>query len=89
MRSGVEVRTHLFHSRFLLPVKFGGLAFFDVGRVFWEGEESDTWRTGYGAGLSVAPDVAEYGQLVDMRLVFTYGRSSGVNAFYLSTQYAF
>ena len=86
---GVEVRTHLFHSRYLLPVKFGGLVFLDVGRVFLEGEDSNKWHTGYGGGLWIAPDVAEYGQLTDMRFIMSYGRSTGEDVFYFSTQYAF
>jgi len=86
---GAEVRMHFFHSRYLLPVKFGGLAFLDVGRVFLDGEDSDSWRTGYGGGLSISPDVAEYGQLADMRFVISYGRSTGEDSWYFSTHYAF
>jgi len=84
-----EIRTHLFHTSFFLPLRFGGLAFVDVGRVFLEGEDSDTWRAGYGGGLWVAPNVSEYAQLDDMRFIVSVGRSGGVHAFYFSTRYAF
>ena len=86
---GAEVRTHLFRSSVFLPLKFGGLVFMDVGRVFLDGEDSDTWRNGYGAGLWVSPDVSEYTELDDMRFILSVGRSGGGHALYFSTRYAF
>ena len=87
--AGAEVRTHLFRSSVFLPLKFGGITFMDVGRVFLDGEDSDTWRKAYGVGLWISPDVSEYGELDDMRLLLSVGRSGGEHALYISTRFAF
>jgi hypothetical protein len=47
-----ELRLWIGHRKKpLLPVRWGLLGFFDVGRVWLAGENSDTWHTGYGGGL--------------------------------------
>ncbi len=46
-----ELRLYVGTFKFLVPVMFGPLAFIDTGRVYFEGEDSDTWHTGYGGGL--------------------------------------
>lgn len=47
-----ELRFWLGHrKRQLLPAQWGLLAFYDVGRVWLEGESSNTWHTGYGGGI--------------------------------------
>ena len=47
-----ELRFWLGHrKRPLLPVRWGLLAFYDIGRVWLEGESSNTWHSGYGGGL--------------------------------------
>ena len=47
-----ELRFWLGHrKRPLLPVRWGLLGFYDVGRVWLEGESSNTWHSGYGGGL--------------------------------------
>jgi hypothetical protein len=45
----------LYLSRFFLalPGEWGLFGFGDVGRVWYEGESSDTWHTSYGGGLWV------------------------------------
>ncbi len=43
------VRTHIFNG------KAGVLAFFDDGRVWMPGENSNTWHTGYGGGIILSP----------------------------------
>lgn len=35
--------------------RYGLTAFYDIGRVWQKGEVSDTWHTGYGGGIIVAP----------------------------------
>jgi len=44
-----NLRTHL------LNAKVGLVGFYDVGRVWLKNETSDTWHTGYGGGLMIAP----------------------------------
>ncbi len=39
----------------IAPVTYGITGGFDYGRVWLEGENSDTWHTSYGGGLWVAP----------------------------------
>ncbi len=46
-----ELRLYLGTFKFLVPVMFGPLAFVETGRVFFDGEDSDRWHTGYGGGL--------------------------------------
>jgi hypothetical protein len=46
-----ELRLRLGRFFVLLPGDFGVLGLADVGRVYLEGESSDTWHTGVGGGL--------------------------------------
>jgi hypothetical protein len=46
-----ELRLRLAEFYFLAPVDFGVLGLADVGRVFLDGEESDTWHAAGGGGL--------------------------------------
>ncbi len=39
----------------IVPMRLGLVAFGDVGRVWLEGEESDTWHTSLGGGLLMQP----------------------------------
>ncbi|MGW8317510.1 MAG: BamA/TamA family outer membrane protein, partial [Bacteroidales bacterium] len=51
-----EFRFKLFNfSNYISKGEFGILAFNDVGRVWFEGEDSDKWHHGYGAGVWVSP----------------------------------
>ncbi|WP_375434401.1 BamA/TamA family outer membrane protein [uncultured Hymenobacter sp.] len=56
----------------LVSMKIGVLGFHDVGRVWIDGEKSDTWHNGYGGGLWVEP----FRRVV---LVGTYGLSRNEN----------
>jgi outer membrane protein assembly factor BamA len=40
---------------YLFKGPFGVLGFHDVGRVWADGENSDTWHEGYGGGIWLAP----------------------------------
>lgn len=46
-----ELRLKLFSMNILLPETVGIFTFAETGRVFVEGENSNLWHTGYGAGL--------------------------------------
>jgi hypothetical protein len=51
-----EIRFRLFNfSNYISKGEFGILAFNDVGRVWFEGEESNRWHHGYGGGIWVSP----------------------------------
>jgi hypothetical protein len=40
---------------FLFNGKLGLLGFYDIGRVWQPGEDSDQWHTGYGGGIIIVP----------------------------------
>ena len=51
-----DLRIRLFGSdNSTLPFSFGISGGFDYGRVWLDGEESDTWHYGYGGGIWIAP----------------------------------
>lgn len=66
-----------------IPLQLGAQGFADVGRVYLEGESSDTWHQGYGGG----PYFASPGRRNILSLLFA--RSEGRTAFYLRTGFAF
>lgn len=41
--------------RTVVPGDFGFNVFADVGRVYLEGEESNTWHPSYGSGIFYSP----------------------------------
>ncbi|AKD53735.1 BamA/TamA family outer membrane protein [Spirosoma radiotolerans] len=52
----LDLRMRLFTIRtYLFPAYAGVLAFNDVGRVWLDGERSQTWHHGYGGGIWLAP----------------------------------
>jgi hypothetical protein len=54
--NNLEARLNLGQfSTYLAPIAYGLIAFNDVGRVWTDGETSNTWHHGYGAGLYLAP----------------------------------
>ncbi|MEM9934137.1 MAG: BamA/TamA family outer membrane protein [Bacteroidota bacterium] len=57
-----------------LPMEIGLVGFFDHGRVWLEGEDSDEWHMGYGGGLLLSP----YQTLVT---TLTYSISDEFNIF--------
>ncbi len=51
-----EARFKLYDFKnYLLSGEIGVLLFDDVGRVWFDGEESNSWHNGYGAGIWVSP----------------------------------
>lgn len=53
--ANLELRFPIARLTLVLPGEYGIFAFVDTGRVFFEGETSNKWHTGYGVGLWVAP----------------------------------
>jgi len=52
----LDLRIKLFSFRsYIFPGQFGILGFHDVGRVWIDNEESDTWHTGKGFGIWISP----------------------------------
>ncbi|HET6837663.1 MAG TPA: BamA/TamA family outer membrane protein, partial [Gemmatimonadales bacterium] len=49
-----ELRLALAHFDLVLPTQFGVFGLADAGRVFLEGESSDTWHTAFGGGFSLS-----------------------------------
>jgi hypothetical protein len=47
----VEARLWLFRGRLIAPGRWGVFGLADVGRVFLEGDPSDTWHPSYGGGI--------------------------------------
>ena len=75
----------LYLSRFFLalPGEWGLFGFGDVGRVWYEGETSDTWHTSYGGGLWI-------GLLSRSNAVaFTVAKSEERTAFYIRAGFSF
>jgi hypothetical protein len=75
----------LYLSRFFvaLPGEWGLFGFGDVGRVWFAGESSDTWHTGYGGGLW-------FGLLSRANAVaFTIAKSDERTAFYVRAGFSF
>jgi hypothetical protein len=66
-----------------IPLQFGLVGFGDVGRVWLDGESSDSWHTGYGGG----PYFASPGR----RNLFSFylAQSEGRTSFYLRAGFAF
>ena len=65
--ANVEARFGLGASGFILPARWGLLALADTGRVWLEGEDSDTFRSSYGGGIWVrllTINVTFYGAVV-------------------------
>ncbi len=52
----LDVRIKLFSFRsYIFPGQFGILGFHDIGRVWVDNEDSDTWHTGKGFGVWISP----------------------------------
>jgi hypothetical protein len=47
----LEARVWLFRGRLIAPGRWGVFGLVDTGRVFVDGESSDTWHTAWGGGI--------------------------------------
>jgi hypothetical protein len=70
-----------FKSR-LFNGKAGPLAFYDMGRVWQPGENSNLWHSGYGGGIMIAP-------FNKFAASITYGISNENNVFHIRLMKAF
>ncbi|MCZ6900180.1 MAG: hypothetical protein O7F74_08070, partial [Bacteroidetes bacterium] len=66
----------------VVPFTFGLTGFYDIGRVWFEGENSDTWHDGYGGGIWLAP-------LNLIPLSFELAQSDEGSQFYFRLGYLF
>lgn len=64
-----DIRLRISHITLILPGSWGINGFADVGRVWLEGESSDTWHTGVGGGIWIS--------LLNDRMAFSTGISHG------------
>jgi len=80
---GVDLYVPLTRAFLLVPGQFGVTGFFDVGRVFLDGETSDRWHQGYGGGLFFLTPGRR--NLVSV----TVGHSEGNTALYVRGGFAF
>ena len=78
-----DLRLRISRMNLILPGAWGVIAFADVGRVWLEGEESDTWHTGVGGGLWIS--------FLSNRMAFSFGLNHGKeeDLFYFSGGFAF
>jgi hypothetical protein len=80
---GADVYLTLTRAFVAVPGQLGLLGFYDVGRVFLEGESSDRWHGGYGGGIFfVSPGRHNL-------VSFSIARSEGNTAYYLTAGFAF
>lgn len=81
--SNLEVRYHLARIRSrVVPMKVGLTGFYDIGRVWLEGENSNSLHRGYGGGLWLAP----YGATV---VAFDIAGSEEGTSFYIRLGFLF
>src|SRR5690606_12280465 len=66
---GAEARSVLSRFNFVFRGDLGALALVDGGRVFVDGEDSDTWHTAFGGGLWIGT----LGRSRTASLVYAYG----------------
>ncbi len=54
--NAIDLRIHLFNTRtYFLPMGVGIVGFHDIGRVWYNGENSNEWHTSKGFGVWLAP----------------------------------
>ena len=79
-----ELRWWLGHrKKAVLPVRWGLTTFCESGRVWYAGEDSKKWHTGYGIGLMV--------QLIGTPMAFSGSMANGTEGlkFYFAGGYSF
>ncbi len=78
-----ELRFLLGKATFLVPAEWGLFTFGDVGRVFLDGESSETWHPAGGGGL--------FASILDrsLLLALSVARSDERTVFFLKTEFVF
>jgi len=51
LNGSLDWRAYLMRYKLIVPAQFGFTLFTDIGRVFYAGENSETWHQSYGGGL--------------------------------------
>ncbi len=78
-----ELHLRLGEIGLLLPTEIGVMGFGDVGRVWVEGEQSDTWHKGVGGGLWLAPLKRS------ASVAIALAKSEGLTRFYIQAGFGF
>jgi hemolysin activation/secretion protein len=78
-----DLRLRISRMNLILPGSWGINGFADVGRVWLQGESSDTWHTGVGGGIWIS--------LLNDRMAFSTGFSHGKedNLYYLKGGFSY
>jgi len=78
--ANLDIRFPISRYFLFLPGEFGLFGFVDTGRVFYSGESSRKWHTGYGGGIWIAPLIRQYTMSLavavseeDTRIYFSFG----------------
>jgi len=79
----LDVRIRLFQMTILFPTHVGVFGLTDAGRVWLDGEDSNTWHTSYGGGIWLSP--------LNYRHTFSayFARGSDGNTLHLGSGFTF
>ena len=69
----------------VVPVKFGVRGFYDVGRVYMDGNNSDKLHSGYGGGIYLIP--LEKSFSLGLNIAFSEEEKSGLIIFELGISF--
>lgn len=69
-------------ASYIVPGQIGVIGFYDIGRVWENGQSSDKWHNGTGAGFYVAP-----ARLAVIKIIAGYSEEGWYP--YLSTSFRF
>jgi len=81
--ASAELHLKLGEARLLLPTQFGVMGLADIGRVYADGQTSDTWHKGVGGGVWLAPLRRSAALTVAM------ARSEGATRIYVQAGFGF
>jgi len=81
--ASAELHLKLGEARLLLPTQFGVMGLADIGRVYADGQTSDTWHKGVGGGVWLAPLRRSAALTVAM------ARSEGATRIYIQAGFGF
>jgi outer membrane protein assembly factor BamA len=81
--ANAELRTRLGRAKIVLPADFGILGIADVGRVWFEDEDSNEWHTAFGGGMWLGFIS------VENALTLTFAKSAERTGIYIGGGFAF
>ena len=85
MYGGAEVRLHLGDAVVLFPGRLWLYGLVDVGRVWFDGDDSDEWHPSYGGGFVVELSATP----LKFRAEFVKNDDEDDTQFYLTSGFAF